>query len=65
VFLLCSDGVWEHVTEQRLEATLREAPTPRAWLDALEREVGAATQGKSSHDNFTAMTVWARGAEAH
>ena len=65
VFLLCSDGVWEHVAEQRLEATLREAATPRAWLDALEREVGAATQDKASHDNFTAMAVWARGADAH
>lgn len=65
VFLLCSDGVWEHVTEQCLEDTLRDAATPRAWLAALEQAVGAATRDKSSHDNFTALTVWARGADAH
>ena len=55
VFLLCSDGVWEHITEPQLEYTLQGAGTPRDWLSALEREVGEATRHKASHDNFTAM----------
>jgi serine/threonine protein phosphatase PrpC len=58
VFLLCSDGVWEYVDETRLEATLARSGSPPEWLAALEREVTEATRHKSSHDNFTALTVW-------
>ncbi len=62
VFLLCSDGLWEYVTNQRLEATLAQSASPAEWLDALEREVTGAAANKSSHDNFTALTVWAAAA---
>ena len=58
VFLLCSDGIWEYVTEAELEQALDRAPSPRAWLDALEQRVTEAARGKASHDNFTALTVW-------
>ena len=64
VFLLCSDGVWEHITEPSLEATLQAASTPSSWLAALEQEVTHATRNRASHDNFTAMTVWTRPTEA-
>lgn len=58
VFLLCTDGLWEHVPDARLETTLAVAASPSAWLAALEREVTEATRQKTSHDNFTALTVW-------
>ncbi len=67
VFLLCTDGLWEYVEERRLEDTLRQAASPAAWLAALEGEVAAATLQKTSHDNFSALTVWtaaAPGADA-
>lgn len=57
-FLLCSDGLWEHVDDLELEEALARAPAPRAWLDELTRRVNAATRGKSGHDNFSAMALW-------
>jgi serine/threonine protein phosphatase PrpC len=64
VFLLCSDGVWEHVTEDVLEALLAAAASPDDWLGAIEQAIRAATQNRRSHDNFTALTVWAASAPA-
>ncbi len=59
VFLLCTDGLWEYVEDATLERLLVAAQTPRQWLDALAAEVQQATSHKSSHDNFTALVVWA------
>ena len=59
-FLLCSDGVWEHVGDAQLESLLRRAASPDAWLRGIETAVGEATRGRRSHDNFTALAVWAR-----
>ena len=58
VFLLCTDGVWEHIGDDLLQDLLQNAPTPAAWLSAIEASVTAATQHSSSHDNFTALAVW-------
>lgn len=58
VFLLCTDGLWEHVIEPRLEATLAQSATPRDWLAALEAEVAAAAREHPGHDNFSALAVW-------
>jgi len=58
VFLLCTDGLWEYVSDGVLERTLAAASTPRAWLDALAAEVKVAAGHKASHDNFTALVVW-------
>ncbi len=62
VFLLCTDGLWEYLDEPALEATLSAAPDPDAWLDSLSKRVVAAVAHKSSHDNFSALTVWTRAA---
>lgn len=59
VFLLCSDGLWEHVDDAALEATLLEVVSARAWLQALAEAVRRATGRKPNHDNFTALVVWA------
>ncbi|MFY9512981.1 MAG: serine/threonine-protein phosphatase, partial [Rubrivivax sp.] len=59
VFLLCTDGLWEYIEDAVLERLLAAAATPRAWLDALAAEVLAAAAHKTSHDNFTALAVWA------
>jgi serine/threonine protein phosphatase PrpC len=58
VFMLCTDGLWEYVSDAMLERTLGASATPRAWLDALSAEVVAAASHKTSHDNFTALVVW-------
>jgi serine/threonine protein phosphatase PrpC len=58
VFMLCTDGLWEYVSDATLERTLGASATPRAWLDALSAEVVAAASHKTSHDNFSALVVW-------
>jgi serine/threonine protein phosphatase PrpC len=60
VFVLCTDGLWEYISDEKLERTLAESATPRAWLDALSAGVVAAAAHKASHDNFTALVVWTR-----
>ncbi len=57
-FLLCSDGVWEYLTDDLLEQTLQDSETPKTWLNEIERRINEAARGLSSHDNFTALTVW-------
>lgn len=61
VFLLCSDGVWEHLTDAMLEQSLLVASTAQEWLAALAGMIRDATQGLASFDNFTALTVWVQG----
>jgi len=59
VFLLCTDGLWEYIDDARLEQMLGESTTPRAWLDRLADEVMRSAAHKASHDNFSALVVWA------
>jgi serine/threonine protein phosphatase PrpC len=61
VFLLCSDGVWEYVTDEVMEQLLTQATTAQEWLGAIEQTIRAATATLASHDNYTALTVWLTG----
>jgi serine/threonine protein phosphatase PrpC len=60
VFLLCTDGLWEYLDDELLESTLAAAANPGAWIGELAASVRQAASHKSSHDNFTALTVWTR-----
>lgn len=54
-FLLCTDGWWEYVTEEQMEATLRASRSPRAWIkEMLTIHEGTAPEG---NDNYTAVAV--------
>jgi serine/threonine protein phosphatase PrpC len=55
-FLLCSDGFWEYVTEQAMEAALQRVATPQDWLDSLELIVQST--GRPGMDNYSAVAVW-------
>jgi serine/threonine protein phosphatase PrpC len=61
-FMLCTDGLWEHLDDGTLERCLSSAATPRDWLDALAAAVHGATRALASHDNYTALAVWVRAA---
>lgn len=61
VFLLCSDGVWEYLTDAALEQLLAQAGTAREWLGAIEQTIRIATATLASHDNYTALAVWLTG----
>lgn len=55
-FLLCTDGLWEHVTEADMSEALQKSKTSSAWLDRMFEFV---RQSKRSAplDNFTGITV--------
>jgi PPM family protein phosphatase len=55
IFLLCSDGVWELLPDDRLADIVCSAATPSLALQALEREV--VSLAHAEHDNFTAVLV--------
>jgi PPM family protein phosphatase len=54
-FLLCSDGWWEGVHEDEMEAALAGAPDPQAWLARMRERIEAAAP--TSQDNYTAVAV--------
>lgn len=55
-FLLCSDGFWEPITEERMLKSIFDAPSPQTWLDAMTAIIQEANHPKQ--DNFTAITVF-------
>lgn len=52
-FLLCTDGFWEWVLEEEMEAAL--LADPAAWLDSMERILLAKASG--DFDNYSAVAV--------
>lgn len=56
VFLLCSDGLWEHMDTAGLEALVVAAPGPEALLMALDTRIIAAAHPEQ--DNYTAIAVF-------
>ena len=57
-FLLCSDGLWEFVSDDAMEHALGGAESPSEWLESLEHQVREAARSRASHDNFSAVAVW-------
>jgi PPM family protein phosphatase len=56
--MLCTDGLWEWVPDDEIEAALQTAPEPQAWLNDLGQRVRRAAAGKPNHDNFSALALW-------
>ncbi len=56
VVLLCSDGIWEPIGDQKILEKLSESPSPAMWLEMLEQEI--KQHAKPDHDNYTALTLW-------
>lgn len=56
VFLLCTDGFWEHVNETAMIDSISRTESPAAWLELLATHIRAASA--AGQDNFTAMAVW-------
>ncbi len=56
VFLLCTDGFWEFVTETVMEAALAEFDTPEKWLGNMETIL--LSNAPSGHDNYTATAIF-------
>jgi serine/threonine protein phosphatase PrpC len=54
-FLLCTDGVWECVSEAEMGRILKEYALPEEWLRNLEGAVLAGAQ--AGHDNYSAVAI--------
>jgi len=55
-FLLCTDGFWEYVFENEMEAELAKAKTPKDWVDGMNRLL--ASRVPKDHDNFSAAALF-------
>jgi serine/threonine protein phosphatase PrpC len=56
VFLLCTDGFWEHVEEAEMELDYAKTKTPGKWLRKMEKRLLGKV--KRDFDNYTAMAVY-------
>ena len=54
-FLLCSDGFWEPVTEERMLETMASSATAQQWLRLMRQEVECANN--PTQDNHTAIAL--------
>lgn len=60
MFLLCSDGLTEHITDEELERYLSGRPEPQAACD----EIIAATLERGARDNVTVVVLECRETDA-
>jgi serine/threonine protein phosphatase PrpC len=56
VFLLCSDGWWDHFDAPALESSLGAAFSAEQWLDAMAAHIAQAALTRQ--DNYSAIAVW-------
>lgn len=55
-FLICSDGFWEMVTEDKMLQTLSASANPEAWINEMSRQIAAANAPRQ--DNYTAICIF-------
>lgn len=55
-FLLCTDGIWNCLTPEDIEASLKTSASVQDWVADLM--VRVQTLGHGSNDNFTATGIW-------
>jgi PPM family protein phosphatase len=56
VFLLCSDGWWDHFDPASLVGTLMQALSPQDWLDNMRQQIHSRQRPRQ--DNYTAIALW-------
>lgn len=56
VFLLCSDGFWEWVTEEQMLADLANSSSSQQWLDHMETRLLMQATGRL--DNYSAIAIF-------
>jgi serine/threonine protein phosphatase PrpC len=54
-FLLCTDGFWELIVEEDMEADFQVSQDAEGWLEKMSRRIEARLTDKS--DNYSAITV--------
>ena len=54
--LLCTDGFWELITEERMETCLQESRNSEEWMERMREHVLKTGEGKNM-DNFSAVGI--------
>ena len=55
-FLLCSDGIWEYITNDKVQEFLNRSESTQEWLECIISEVEC--NGRNADmDNYTAIAV--------
>ena len=54
--MLCTDGFWEYVFENEMEADLSRAENPDIWLKLMRERL--TERIPADNDNNTAAAVW-------
>ena len=55
-FLLCTDGLWQLISQPVMERSLQLAASAEEWLALLRR--AAEAKADQSSDNYSALAVW-------
>lgn len=59
VFLLCTDGFWEYVTEDEMEQTLQKASNPEEWLGSMYKILQNKVKRQGiNNDNNSAIALF-------
>jgi serine/threonine protein phosphatase PrpC len=56
-FLICSDGFWELIDEQKMQWCLLRSKTPEQWLELMKKTVIKNGENKAM-DNYSAIAVF-------
>lgn len=56
-FLLCTDGLWERLSDDEIALDYNKSPTPKDWVENLV--IRAEKKNFSERDNNTAIAVFA------
>ncbi len=57
LFLLCTDGFWDHVTELEMQADWCKSQSLADWLERMEMRILSAAP--KDHDNYSAIALLA------
>ncbi|MEI7869273.1 MAG: hypothetical protein WCI11_15400 [Candidatus Methylumidiphilus sp.] len=57
LFLICTDGFWEYVTELEMQADWCKSPNLEDWLERMEMRILSAAP--PDHDNYSAIALLA------
>lgn len=55
-FLLCTDGLWEYITEANIEETWNVSTSPKEWL--IKMELLLKERATENNDNYSAVAVF-------
>lgn len=58
-FLLCTDGIWEWITDTQLSDLLKTSSSAEEWLGKIIDAVEISSQN-NEHDNYSAIAVFVK-----